>query len=191
VSDGLAYGKNVCLATEYAWAAKAPKPAFYMNTGNPGSLATRASWYQPVNAPHPCDASSEAGCAYDYGYNGAKQAYDYAASQTTAAAAASADWWLDVETANSWSTDLSLNISDIQGSIDFFASVPTAGIGIYSTGYQWGQITGSAQMPSVLNWVAGASGASTAPGLCRASFTGGRVALVQYPSGRFDADYAC
>lgn len=191
VSDGLAYGENPCVATEYAWAAKAPSPAFYMNTGNPGTQATRVSWYDQTG-PQPCDASNEGGCAYDYGYNNAQQAYAYAEARTSSGAVAAAVWWLDVETSNSWSTDLALNMADVQGSIDFLDSVPTGGSGIYSTGYQWGQITGGAQLPaSVLNWVAGASSATAARGFCSSSFTGGPVTLVQYPSGRFDADYAC
>lgn len=191
VSDGLAYGTNPCLASEYAWAAKAPNPAFYMNTGNPGTAATRVSWYGQTG-PQACDPTNEAGCAYDYGYNGAQQAYAYAVSQAGAGAAASAVWWLDVETSNSWSSaDLSLNLVDIQGSLDFLESV-VAGVGVYSTGSQWNQITGGAQLPSsVADWIAGASNAAGAASLCSSSFTGGPVRLVQYPSGRFDADYPC
>ncbi|HUR23525.1 MAG TPA: hypothetical protein VMZ73_06605, partial [Acidimicrobiales bacterium] len=42
VSDGLAYGENPCLAEQYAWALRAVEaPAFYMNTGNPGTATTR------------------------------------------------------------------------------------------------------------------------------------------------------
>src|SRR4051794_7020392 len=46
VSDGLAYGRNPCLAAEYTWASKAPQaPGFYMNTGNPGAASVRVDWY--------------------------------------------------------------------------------------------------------------------------------------------------
>lgn len=190
VSDGLAYGKNPCLAQQYAWARTAPKrPAFYMNTGNPGTLATRADWYSQ-DGPEPCSTDNEAGCAYNYGFHAAEAAVAYATAQTGTAATAAA-WWLDVETANSWSTDLSMNVEDIQGSIDYLttvAGVPT--VGVYSTGYQWNQITGGAR-PVVPSWVAGAPNAKTAPGMCSASFTGGPVQLVQYSSAGFDADYAC
>jgi hypothetical protein len=191
VSDGLAYGKNGCLAAQYAWAARAPqRPAFYMNTGNPGSASTRVNWYGQ-QGPQTCAADAEAGCAYDYGYNGAQQAYAYAVSQVGATAAAAGTWWLDVETANSWSADTSLNLADIQGSIDFLTTT-VAGLGVYSTGYQWGVISGGAQLgPSISNWVAGALNAKRAASLCSSSFSGGTVLLVQYPSGGLDADYAC
>lgn len=191
VSDGLAYGKNPCLAEQYLWALKTPNPpAFYMNTGNPGTAATRADWYAQ-DGPHLCDVANEAGCAYNYGFHAAGSAMEYAASQTSDAAATGAAWWLDVETANSWSTDQSLNVVDIQGSIDFLRDAGVGTVGIYSTGYQWGQITGGNQLGSAPNWVAGALNAKSAPGSCSSSFSGGKVGLVQYSSGGFDANYAC
>lgn len=191
VSDGLAYGRNPCLATQYAWAANAPEsPAFYMNTGNPGAGSTRVDWYGQ-SGPEPCGPDNEAGCAYDYGYNGAQQAFEYTASQIGFAAAGGATWWLDVETANSWSGDVALNGADIQGSLDFLSS-QVAAVGVYSTGYQWGRITGGLSLgPAVLNWVAGAANENRARQLCGSSFSDGPVALVQYPSGGLDADYVC
>ena len=192
VSDGLAYGQNPCLATEYAWAAKAPlRPVgFYMNTGNPGTAATRADWYSTAGPNFDCSPADEAACAYNYGYNGAAQALAYAGSQAGATAAMRGTWWLDVETANSWSGDTSLNVADIQGSIDYLTA-NVAAVGVYSTGYQWGVITGGASFPSLPNWVAGAINAKRAESMCDASFTGGAVRYVQYSSGGFDADYAC
>lgn len=194
VSDGLAYGQNPCLAQQYAWALAAPKapPAFYMNTGNPSTLATRVNWYAQ-NGPEQCDTVNEAGCAYNYGYHAARNAFEHATSQSSASAATTAAWWLDVETANSWSTDQSLNVRDIQGSIDYLRNIAGVSlVGIYSTGYQWGQITGGANLgPTIPNWVAGALNAKRAPALCSSSFSGGKVQLVQYPSGGFDANYTC
>src|SRR5262249_51610327 len=133
--------------------------------------------------PQPCSPSNEAGCAYDYGYNAASRAFG------SAPAAAGSAWWLDVETSNSWSTDVSLNRTDIQGSIDFLHGQGVT-VGLYSTGAQWGQITGGAAL-AVPNWVAGAANAKRAPALCASSFSGGPVRFVQYPSGGFDADYEC
>ena len=193
VSDGLAYGRNPCLAIQYAWALGAPKapPAFYMNTGNPGAAATRVPWYSQAG-PEQCSTANEAGCAYNYGYHAARYALEYATEQTSFAAARSGSWWLDVETANSWSADYALNNRDIQGSIDFLASAGISSVGIYSTGYQWGQITGGAQLgPTLANWVAGASNAKRAATMCASSFSGGNVRLVQYPSAGFDANFAC
>lgn len=192
VNDGLAYGKNPCLATQYEWASRAPKaPAFYMNTGNPGTAATRVPWYSQAG-PEACSPSDESACAYNYGYHAARYAFEYASQQISPAAAVSANWWLDVEIANSWSTDHALNQRDIQGSIDYLTAAGVPLVGIYSTGYQWGQITGSAQLgSSIPNWVAGALNAKRAPAMCSSSFSGGRVHLVQYLSGGFDANYAC
>jgi len=196
VSDGLAYGKNPCLAQQYAWAVTAPPgapgPAFYMNTGNPGTLASRVDWYAP-NGQMQCDTTHEDGCAYNYGFNAARDAYGYASTNSSTTAAKTATWWLDVETSNSWLGSPSQNLIDIQGSIDFFTKTAfVSQVGIYSTGYQWGQITGGAQLPTtVLNWVAGAPSKKGAPALCSPSFSGGKVKFVQYPSGGFDADYVC
>jgi hypothetical protein len=191
VSDGLAYGRNPCLAAQYSWAATArQRPGFYMNTGNPGVAASRVDWYSTAG-PAACSPADEASCAYNYGYNAARDAVDHTTSVVGTAAVARAVWWLDVETANSWAGDTSLNLADISGSIDFLSSAGVAGVGIYSTGYQWGVITGGAQLPGMANWVAGAVNAKRAEGMCGASFTGGPVRLVQYASGGFDADYAC
>ena len=103
----------------------------------------------------------------------------------------SALWWLDVETANSWSSDTTLNVEDVQGSIDYLTNVADVSqVGIYSTGYQWQRITGGARLP-VPSWVAGALNAKSAAGMCGGSFTGGPVQLVQYTSAGLDADYLC
>ena len=192
VSDGLAYGQNPCLSLQYAWALKAPRtPAFYMNTGNPGTATTRTSWYRQ-DGPAACSEANQPGCAYNYGWFAAKAAFEYAASQSSLAATTSAEWWLDVETANSWSTDTALNVVDIQGSIDFLRSKVMTVVGVYSTGYQWGQITGGEQFDATIpNWVAGALNAKGAPALCSSGFSGGAVRYVQYVSGGFDANYAC
>jgi hypothetical protein len=68
-----------------------------------------------------------------------------------------------------------------------------ATIGFYSTGYQWAQITGgTTDFASRPSWVAGFRSLSAAQSGCAGSgFTGGRIALTQYPKSGFDADYAC
>jgi hypothetical protein len=65
--------------------------------------------------------------------------------------------------------------------------------GIYSSSSQWAQITGGAVLASTPVWVPYAQQRSQAPGFCDAaySFTGGPVAMVQYPAGSFDGDYVC
>ena len=185
VSGGLAYSDNPCLASEYAWAAGAPRrPGLYMNTANPGTQSVH--WAAP--GPRACGGTSDdLGCAYNYGWNAASHAVAYATSQ----GAVDGNWWLDVETANTWSTNLAANNADIQGMVDYLRSQSRT-VGIYSTGYQWHQITGGTTL-DVPNWVAGATSSSQAVAWCSPtkSFSGGPVSLVQYPAGSFDGDVAC
>lgn len=57
--------------------------------------------------------------------------------------------------------------------------------------YGW---NAAAHALAVPNWVAGASSAAQARSWCTLgtkSFTGGPVALVQYPAGAYDGDIAC
>jgi hypothetical protein len=186
-SDGLAYSDNPCLAAEYLW-AKRPRraAAFYINTADPGAQSSH--WTAP--GPKPCGGSSDdAGCAYNYGFNAAAHAFAYANAQTGAAGRLA--WWLDIETSNTWSANTAANNADIQGMLDYFhQQVVTAGI--YSTGFQWSVIAGGAAF-AVPDWVAGAASKAQALSWCSPShsFTGGPVAMVQYPNGAFDGDVAC
>ena len=99
-------------------------------------------------------------------------------------------WWLDVEILNSWSSER-LNRRALEGVVA--ALQPTGRpIGVYSTAYQWGVITGGWTPPAVTaDWVAGADSAEDAPLRCESSFTGAPVWLVQYTKGTADFDFAC
>jgi len=189
VTSGLPFNDNPCLADEFAWAAGAPsEPAFYFNTANPGAQSSH--WSDP--GPKPCGGDSDdLGCAYNYGYNAAGQAFAYAMAQTGGAAGHS--WWLDVETSNSWSANPDVNVVDIEGVLEYLRAQPGVSAGIYSTKRQWNQITDGASFPSLPNWVAGAGDADEARDFCDPaySFTGGPVELVQYPAGPYNADHAC
>lgn len=194
VNHGLAYSVNSCLASEYQWALASStttgaKASLYANTGNPGPVS--AHWPTGQTSPRACDGTWNANCSYDYGWNAAANSF---ATATTAigATVGSVPWWLDVETANSWSTsDLSLNVANLQGAVAYLQSRGVT-VGVYSTGYQWGVITGGLNLTSAVpDWVAGASSATSAPSYCSSSFSGGAVRYVQYPSGGYDADYAC
>jgi hypothetical protein len=138
--------------------------------------------------PKTCTRTDKVCRAYNYGYQMALAAHTYAASQ----AASSSTWWLDVETANSWTRDTAENTSALQGAIAALSALGIANVGVYSVQSEWTTITGNAQL-GVPVWVPGASGLNTAPRLCTASFTGGPVWLVQSfnaPRG-YDEDYAC
>jgi hypothetical protein len=168
VNGGRPFTTNPCLVSEYRWARASGVVALYMNTANPGVAA---------------------GDAYGYGLDAAQHAYSYATSHVSAGPGHV--WWLDVETGNSWSADQAANTAVIAGSIAFF-SARGVHVGIYSTAYQWGRITGGARFPAVPNWVPGARSAAEAPSFCaaRRSFSGGPVVMAQYTTD-FDYDYLC
>ena len=210
VNKGIVFSANPCLSTgdgppELAWAGGV-RAQFYANTGNPGPDLS-ARWPSNQTSPRQCDTSAIPGsdtadCAYDYGWNAAADSYRTAVSAYVSLGLAAAGatstpspnvWWLDVEIINSWHDDTTLNVAALHGEVAYLESVSTAGIGFYSTQYQWNQITGgTSDFSAYPSWVAGASSAEQAVGICSAKgFTGGRVALVQYPAGGFDADFLC
>jgi hypothetical protein len=202
VNNGRSFDFNPCLSTLVNWALSGPatstmqpKVSFYLNTDNPGPNDPRQQWPPAgVASPQACDGSASLGCAYDYGWNAAQTALSKAGSM-----AASTPWWLDVETANTWSDDQSSNAAVVQGAAAFLKSAGVQSVGVYSSPRQWGEITGAITpdsplnqpFASLLNWVARAHSVDEAPSYCSHTFTGGRVKLVQYPGDGFDADYAC
>ena len=128
-------------------------------------------------------------------------------------------WWLDIETGENWPTtraDQKVNAAIIQGALDAIGSAGHT-VGIYSTWYQWGLITGSYVPPSTpALWVPGADNPTgdvySAASFCQRAllpgdpsrlasstlgFAGGAPWLVQYGYGGapipfgVDADYAC
>lgn len=214
--DGWAVGKyNPCLGAEARWAAKAEGTGgapyeLYMFLNSPASYDT-IDEQGPAGTCSGLATASQAGClAYNYGYNAAEDAVQYASSQ----GATSQVWWLDVENdacGQYWSCDQSLNRATIQGAIDFLhAQKLTAGI--YSTSRQYRGITGGyvPTGPQVPIWVAGAywtsppypssyhyyAPAALAP-YCgvQYAFAGGTTWLLQETPGPndypFDPDYAC
>ncbi len=168
VNDGLPDTVNPCLASEYHWALASGVVDLYMNTANPGVVPAQA---------------------YNYGLAAARYAYSAATSKVNAGPGHL--WWLDVETGNSWSADQAANTEVIAGSIAFFRAKGVQ-VGIYSTQYQWGLITGGARIPSVPNWVPGAASGAQALSFCASgrSFSGGPVAIAQYTTA-FDYDILC
>ena len=210
VNGGRVFSPNPCLGTgdvpsELAWAGGA-SAQLYANAGNPGP-ALSTHWPDGQTSPRVCNTATSPGndtadCAYDYGWNAAADSYQTAvrayislgiappgATQTPTANA----WWLDVETANSWRSDVSLNVAALQGAVAYLQSVGAASIGFYSTSYQWNQVTGSTSVfAAAPNWVAGFSTTSQARANCRTGgFTGGTVQLAQYVANGFDANWIC
>jgi hypothetical protein len=197
VNKGIVFSANPCLASEITWAG-GTRAQLYANTGNPGP-ALSSHWPSGQTTPRVCDAANPdtANCAYDYGWNAAADSFADAvaawSSLRLAGSPAASTWWFDVETSNSWRTTVSLNVAALQGELAGLRSKGVSAVGFYSSAYQWGVITGSTTVFSAdPSWIAGASSQRNAQSRCTgAAFTGGRVALVQYPASGFDADVAC
>jgi hypothetical protein len=210
VNDGIVFSPNPCLgpgdgSPELSWAGGV-KAQLYANTGNPGP-ALSSHWPNGQASPDACDTTASPGsdtanCAFDYGYDAAADSYQTAvrayvslglAHSGATRTPASNVWWLDVETSNSWRTNVSLNVAALQGAVAYLGSVGPAGIGFYSTSYQWKQITGGpAAFAGYRSWVAGASTARQAASNCVGKgFTGGGVTMAQYAANGFDADLVC
>jgi len=168
VNNGVPFSQNPCLAAEWQWAlANKAAPAYYMNISNPGTSSPSS-----------------------YGASAAAYALNYATSATGASSATNHVWWIDVETANSWSSSQAANAAVVQGALTYLKQHTAKSVGIYSTGYQWGVITGGVRLGAPV-WAAGASSAASAPSMCGTGFTGKPVKVVQYPAGAYDGDYRC
>ena len=210
VNRGIVFSPNPCLGTgngpsELAWAGGL-QAQLYANTGNPGP-ALSTHWPNGQTFPRECNTGASPGadtanCAYDYGWNAAADSYQTAVrayiSLGLAPAGATATpapnaWWLDVETGNSWRSDVSLNVAALQGAVAYLQSAGVASIGFYSTQQQWNQITGGTLLFGAhQSWVAGATTSRQARNYGGGSaFTGGVVALAQYFAKGFDADLRC
>jgi hypothetical protein len=202
-----------------------PKASLYVNTADPGNMYNGgpiADWPMSGTTPYgSCTtttvrargrtyvvgADSDA-CAWQYGDNRAAQDVSWLKSaadaingqeSTTAVpdTAGSYSWWLDVETANSWQTDTTMNVADLQGMIAAFKAAGVTTVGAYSSSAQWDSITGgtsttaAGSLYGIPDWIPGASSLSAAESNCSLpSFTGGSVAVTQW-TGNVDNDYAC
>ncbi len=218
VNGGLANSTNPCLASQLAWAAGAdgqtrePPVSLYVNTANPPPAD--AAWWptsnsypvgSPTIVPNPygvCTGGESPACSYIYGY---AKAHDNATIRGVPNPA-SYFWWLDVETDNSWSSDEIANRAALEGMTHYYRDIlKVAGVGIYSTGYQWARIVGglgaatsgtSLVGPSNLNglpsWIAGASSLAGARANCsQPALTGGTVTVTQYVMNNLDHNLSC
>jgi hypothetical protein len=197
-TNGLPYNASdpSCFGTEVAQAQNlAAAPEFYMNLADPGR-ASKGHWND--GGPKACHVEHNyaTGCAFDYGYRAAEQAFGFAHDHDMAAGSR---WWVDVETDNNWGgplgapAHLAANVADIQGALRYFA---THGFpaGIYTETSWWTAITGSstafAQVPV---WGGGAGSAKNARANCKAvSITGGPALLAQwFTNTHADNDVSC
>jgi hypothetical protein len=124
--------------------------------------------------------------SYNFGWKAAQ----FSAGTVSDAGATPLVWWLDVETASAWSSNQFANAMVVRGAIDYLASLAHT-VGVYSTSYQWGVITGGYQTGRPI-WIGGAPAADPAS-RCQPSyaFGGGKTWLTQFPRNGYDGDYAC
>lgn len=205
LNDGRPDTTNPCLVEQLAWAsgtagaaAGYPVPV-YVNTANPGPggpgwwPASNAHGGTDVATPYgTCDGTSTAACAYIFGYTKAFDDVHFPSVQDPTHRL----WWLDVETENNWSPDTRANTAVLEGMTAYLQSIG-AEVGIYSTGYQFGEITGTANPGSNLStlkeWIAGADSATSAQANCAdAPLTpGGTITLTQFTTETFDYNITC
>ncbi len=218
VNDGLANTLNPCLGpskgggigtSELAWALgstgspKLPKAALYVNTANAGPILASTWPTSGSNRYGTCTtlAPDSQACAWAYGAAFATQDMQWLAGAASAVGvsglASDYTWWLDVETSNSWetgTTGLANNVADLQAMVATFEAA-AAKVGIYSTSYQWGVITGGStnyNLNGLPNWIPGARRQSSAQSNCSLpSFTGGAVVMTQWFGNPYDGDVAC
>ena len=205
VDGGKPFHPNPCLAEQITWARTMGKPAYYLNTANPGP---RLSSFWPLGQQHPrtCTRAhpDSAGCAFDYGWNAAKDALARAraaASSVAAAAVTETTWWLDVETSNTWESleygetrkYLRNDVAVLRGMTALLERRGVHRVGVYSTAHQWERITGGVSLDRAHVWYAGVGTRKAAARKCSPahSFTGGRVRLAQFARDGFDANLRC
>jgi hypothetical protein len=182
VNSGRPFTNNGCLGAEYAAAPKSTAPSLYINTGY--AVAYRNNTTAGCSAlSKSVSGTSKEIQAWAIGCGEAETSMSYATAQ---GAIGPAVWWLDVETANSWSSsNLTLNRYAIQGAVTRLAQSGPQ-VGIYSSASMWSAITGGNFTPTnvAADWEA-------AGGSCSAPFTSSRVWLVQSTTSGFDSDLAC
>jgi hypothetical protein len=180
VTGGHPFSGNPCLNSEYAWAPKGGMFAV--------QLYINLDYGLRQDGPLRCGAT-DSGCqAYNYGYDSAAWARQYASAQTGGASESISNWWLDVETGNSWSDDTQENSYVIQGALDYLQRSAGRTVGVYSTSYQWGLIAGSFAPPNTPNWVAGAYGLDDLAKCSESLWPGGTVWMIQYLNFDYDLD---
>jgi hypothetical protein len=198
VNGGRPGTTNPCLSAELAWGARSSggtpqdKVQLYVNTANPGPSDPR--WPRSgSNRYGTCDRSASRACAYQYGW---ERAHDDATVRGIAGPQ-NYMWWLDVEVSNSWRGTGSENAAVLEGMTEYFTSIHSRGVGIYSTSRMWAQVVGHGVGPrSSLNgrpnWsavIGGLTEARTACGL-RPLTPGSRIEMIQFTTN-FDYDFPC
>ena len=182
VNSGRPFHYNPCLGDQFRLGQ-----AVYVNTAYDLAYGNRIS---ATCAAAAASALARASERTAWGI-GCSQAEGDVLEAATALPELPAMWWLDVEVMNSWDSYAPLNRRALEGAV-WVLSRTGRPVGAYSTGYQWGVITGGWRPDSIAaNWVAGAQSSDAAPLRCGRGFTGAPVWLVQFTRGKLDLDFSC
>jgi hypothetical protein len=182
VNGGLSFHPNNCIGAEASLYRQ--NLSLYVNTGFPGYPRDQLYKSWPFNC-----SSNDTNClAYNYGFNAGRYATDYALEHGVV----SNNWWLDVETVNSWSANININNMSLLGETNAIAeSVNPTILGYYTNPPEWKILTNDIQnyLP---NWVASNSNyKNIAVKQCTGfSFNSGKTLLTQY-IGKLDLDITC
>jgi hypothetical protein len=207
VNAGIVYSPNPCLGTsrgasELAWAEQhEPSAILYANTADPGP-ALSSHWPTGQATPQYCDGSDSSACSYDYGWNAAADSYRTAVDAYVSLGKVLPgatdtphpnEWWLDVESANSWESNTANNVAALQGEVAYLQAKGAPSVGFYSTGTDWQAVTGGTTAFSAApSWHPGSTTRQGAQSWCGTpGVTGGPTRYAQYRASGFDADVRC
>jgi hypothetical protein len=181
INHGLDFTGNTCLQQE---TSAFNDYAIYLNTGYPGQ--TYGLKYK--SSPNHCKNTDYQCLAFNYGFNDVLYSLKFADLHN----AHTTQWWLDVETDNSWTNNPLINEASLLGMVSALKqSTLLPNIGFYASPVQWSQITGNWQNNSPAWAATGSTDRASALNACHeVSFTGGQTILTQYTL-KLDQDYAC
>jgi LysM repeat protein len=183
LNAGRPFTTNPCFATEYAAAAEQGLPSVYVNSAYGRSMLGQIT-------SDCADSADTLGLGWRQ-----DRAYALGCSEAEAATSALAGTrvaaiWVDVESANTWSTDPQLNRATLEGFLVTLISRQQASVGVYASPIPWQDITSGWHLSSLPEWIA--MGPPGFPG-CSAPFATGTVWLSQSTpdQGLHDNDTAC
>jgi hypothetical protein len=168
VTGGHPFSTNKCVSDQLRWASTKSGHAVYVNSGYPGTG-------DPV--------------AY-----GRSIADDAVSREHAESGRGTAMWWLDVETANTWSGTQQENATVLDAMASRLQELGVR-VGIYSTPNMWEEIAGS-WSPGLPIWYATGPGTvDTARTACDKSFAGSPTAVAQWvqttEQGELDHNLVC
>jgi hypothetical protein len=165
VDDGHLFSQNPCFDQELAWASTASEQGLYMVVDSPiGWTSPHVLQYAYHGPAGDCTATEYACLSFNWGYNAASYAVQWAQSQ----GADTSQWWLDTElptstsidppgadcyAPNFWVCDPTYNDIVVQAAAAVLRADGKS-VGVYSTRTQWQSITGGMPFAGPI-WIAG------------------------------------